>query len=158
MKNLFAFSLTLVAFSGGAGLGLSALHDYSTSVQTATLAAPELQNDAASGFVIPQFIPVVTAAAVTAPALPSAISVAAPEPDLQMSTLIRPRMRSDMVAALAPAVETRAVARSAQVFTLSPRAKARAKAPSTDYVSQAFITIDGFAPQNGPEYVVGVYR
>ncbi|MEO0402593.1 MAG: hypothetical protein AAF214_09490 [Pseudomonadota bacterium] len=175
MKSMFALSLSLVAFSGGAGLGLSILHDYSTSVQTAALASPEIQSDATSGFVIPQHVPSVTLPSLAAPALPQPVAAAtAPVIELpalttQTAATVRPQMRSAAVAALAtPKAQTKpaqalptaraAVKKQPQRSDVyNPRAKARAQAP-TGYVAQAFTTLDGLAPRNGPDYVVGVYR
>lgn len=166
MKRIFALSLSLVAFSGGAGLGLSILHDYSAPVQTAMLTSPEIEGNAASGFVLPQYVPTVSAAAVTVPTLPAL--TAPTEPQAATDTHQRPRLRPASVIALAtPEVAPTpfavlptarpSVTRSVQVEQYQPRAKAKARAPIT-YDAPTFGFIERVTPDTRPDYVVGVYR
>ena len=77
MKKVALLSLSLVALSGGAGLGLSALHEFNMNVQTSALATPDnIQAD--SGFIIPDHVPDVAQFVAIAPSLPAPDAVEAP--------------------------------------------------------------------------------
>lgn len=56
MKHTFILSLSLVALSGGAGLGLSALHESTIPTEISVLSTPALET-AVTGFIIPEFVP-----------------------------------------------------------------------------------------------------
>jgi len=72
MKNAAILSVSLVALSGTAGLGLSALNEFNVNVQTSALSTPDSLS-AESGFVIPDYVPDVAQFAAFAP------TVATPE-------------------------------------------------------------------------------
>ncbi|WP_299154018.1 hypothetical protein [uncultured Tateyamaria sp.] len=166
MKRTFILSLSLVAFSAGAGFGLSALHDYSTPLRTATLISPDVRGNAGSGFVIPDHVPASFTATTFTPEFqePTADSdVISPKLRTQDVSNVRPRGRSDAVAMLAaadttakPAIRQQVVARVIP-HTTNRRAKAKAFAP-TGYATRSFISDESAAPRNAPEYIVGVYR
>ncbi|WP_299287403.1 hypothetical protein [uncultured Tateyamaria sp.] len=167
MKRAFFLSLSLVAFSGGAGFGLSALHDYSSPVRTATLVSPDVQTDAGSGFVIPDYVPASFTATTFAPKLgaPAADSdVISPKLRTQDVSNIRPRGRSEAVAMRAAADAPAARLARQQVvahtvsYTPNRRAKAKALAPTGYTTSRSFISDESAAPRNAPDYIVGVYR
>jgi hypothetical protein len=77
MKNTVLLSLSLVAFSGTAGLGLSALHEFNMNVQTSALATPDNMS-ADSGFVIPEYVPDAAQFAAFAPTLAAPATFEAP--------------------------------------------------------------------------------
>ena len=56
MKNIFVLSISLVALSAGAGLGLSALHQSTVPSQASVLSTPLIETGA-NGFVIPTYVP-----------------------------------------------------------------------------------------------------
>lgn len=169
MKNTFALSLALIAISGGAGFGLSAFHDFSTSVQTVSLEAPEIINDGSSGFVIPQHVPASSAlmstSALSAPALPALFE----KPELTSKTL--PADQSPTLAALTgPEVSVETIAPLA-----APRKSFAQQTPAPKFIrqtapqvsstfagsktgAQALNSYDDYVPKNAPKYVVGVYR
>ena len=68
MKKAAILSVSLIALSGTAGLGLSALNEFNVNVQTSALATPD-RLPAESGFVIPDYVPDAAQFAAFAPTL-----------------------------------------------------------------------------------------
>ena len=168
MKQLIAFSLSMVALSAGAGVGLSVLHDHSMSLQTAKLSSPEVVTDAATGFVIPENVPTVSLVSYSAPTAPVVEDridivpehVVAPVIVPSAPADIRPVTRPGTAAAAKPLPEADAVMTQAK----------RAFAPSVETFNSGTTlstTRSSFIEQgsalrmtenSGPKYVVGVYR
>lgn len=163
MKNTVILSLSLVALSGGAGLGLSALHEFNMNVQTAALSTPD-NMPADSGFVIPDHVPDAAQFASFAPMLvaPEVIDEPALEP-VRTAALgdieITPQEAAPQAvepAPLAPAVRK----------ALTPAAKAVApkkvaKRPAIEapvFVAQAPAFAHTPDVTTRIDYVIGVYR
>lgn len=165
MKSTFALSLSLVAFSGGAGLGLSAYHDFSTSVQSASLEQPEIINDGSSGFVIPNYVPAInasmSASVLAAPTRPAVFKTPDLSSQTEQPTLVAlngPAVDAETIAPLAAPKKNFVKQESAPKFIR--QAKPQAASASTVAASgpQAFNDFEEFVPKNAPKYVVGVYR
>ncbi len=165
MKNVAILSLSLVALSGGAGLGLSALHEFNMNVQTSALSTPDnIPSD--SGFVIPDYVPDAAQFAAFAPTLvaPTVFEEPALEP-VQTAALgdlenVAPE------ASIEPEVElTRSFAPAVRE-AIAPPAKAVkrrtvAKRPSTEapvFVAQAPAFVHTPDAATRVDYVIGVYR
>ncbi|MEX0364778.1 MAG: hypothetical protein AB3N22_01830 [Ruegeria sp.] len=174
MKQLIAFSLSMVALSAGAGVGLSVLHDHSMSLQTASLSSPEVVKDTATGFVIPENVPTVSLVSYSAPAAPvvedridiapqhvvaPVIVPAAPTDDARPVTRPGADVADTNVAPLpeADAVMTqvkRAFAPSVQTFnSAAPLSTTR-----SSFIDQGLGVSERMTENARPKYVVGVYR
>ena len=94
MKKVVALSFTMIAFSGGAGLGLSLLHGHTMPTGTAHLAQPAPMTDAQTGFAIPEFVPVSAPAALPQPSAPA--RAALPQVDVSQIVSLRPQMRPEI--------------------------------------------------------------
>lgn len=167
MKHIAFLSLSLVALSGGAGLGLSALHEFNMNVQTAALSSPD-NLPADSGFVIPDYVPDAAQFAAFAPTLaaPELFEEPALEPietsalgDIEITPeAAAPKAAPEAVKAapLAPAVRK----------ALAPPPKVRkprqvAKRPSNEapvFVAQAPALLHTPNAATRIDYVIGVYR
>lgn len=166
MKKIAILSLSLVALSGTAGLGLSALHGYSMDVQTSALSTPDnIPSD--SGFVIPDYVPDAAQFAAFAPALVAPEKSEAPglAPVVTATlgdTAITPEATTPEVAAptpLAPAVRAAIKSPGAVV---SPSAKAKALKTADITVPAYVAETQSFAhtpdASTQIDYVIGVYR
>jgi len=159
MKTVALLSVSLVALSGTAGLGLSALHEFNMNVQTEALATPD-SIPADSGFVIPDYVPDAAEFAALAPSLdaPAEFETPAFEPvetaalgDLATTPQeIAPQATAPVQ--LAPAVReaTRPLSRS-----ITPRVKATS---TPVFVEQAQALIHTGNAATRVDYVIGVYR
>jgi len=166
MKNIAILSLSLVALSGGAGLGLSALHEFNMNVQTSALSTPDnIPSD--SGFVIPDYVPDAAQFAAFAPTLiaPTVFEEPALEP-VQTAALgdvddIAPKVVQDQPEqgasrSFAPAVRE-AVATAAR----TPERRSTAKRPSTEapvFIAQAPAFVHTPDAATRVDYLIGVYR
>ncbi|MEP4553714.1 MAG: hypothetical protein ABJR46_09315 [Tateyamaria sp.] len=165
MKNVVILSLSLVAISGGAGLGLSALHEFNMNVQTSALATPDnIPTD--SGFVIPDHVPDAAQFATLAPTLPAPQVIEAPAlapvetaalGDFDLNQIeVAPE-----VAPIAPAVR-KAIAAPAKVIKRRAAAKRpAAKRPAVEapvFVAQAPALLGKQGSAARIDYVIGVYR
>ena len=86
MKHVAFLSVSLVALSGTAGLGLSSLHDFNMNVQTSALATPD-SLPAESGFVIPDYVPETDQLTGVAPALDAPATFEAPTAPVETAAL-----------------------------------------------------------------------
>jgi hypothetical protein len=148
MKKIAILSLSLVALSGTAGLGLSALHGYNMDVQTSALSTPDnIPSD--SGFVIPEYVPDAAqfAAFALAPVTTATLG----------DTVITPEVAAPTP--LAPAV--RAAIKSPGAVA-SPSAKAKTlktadiNVPAYVAETQSFAHTPDAATKI--DYIIGVYR
>ncbi|MEP1963693.1 hypothetical protein [Tateyamaria sp.] len=168
MKNVVILSLSLVALSGGAGLGLSALHEFNMNVQTSALATPDnIPTD--SGFVIPDHVPDAAQFATLAPTLPTPQVIEAPAlAPVETAALgdfdlnqIEVTPEATKVAPIAPAVR-KAIAAPAKVIKRRAAAKRpAAKRPAVEapvFVAQAPALLGKQGSAARIDYVIGVYR
>lgn len=166
MKNIAILSFSLVALSGTAGLGLSALHEFNMNVQTSALSTPD-NIPADSGFVIPDYVPDAAQFAAFAPSLaaPQVFETRALEPvetaalgDIELDVIEAAPATAEPQAAtqLAPAVR-KAIVKTAKTVKYRKAAKRPAveapvviaQAPAFAHTPDASTRID---------YVIGVYR
>ncbi|WP_299733498.1 hypothetical protein [uncultured Tateyamaria sp.] len=159
MKHVALLSVSLVALSGTAGLGLSALHEFNMNVQTSALATPD-NIPADSGFVIPEYVPdaaqfTALAPALKAPVVPETPALAPVETaalgDFEITPEdVAPEASAPVTAPLAPAVRE----------AIRPPAKSLGKTRSFKtapvIVDQALTHTPDAATRI--EYVIGVYR
>ncbi len=159
MKNIFIISLSLVALSAGAGLGLSALHQSTVPTQVSVLATPQIETGA-NGFAIPTYVPNIlkftaVLAALTSPDLDSGIISDDPAPTIGPVLVIAPEKDIESVSVTpskGPIVTPRAVvaAQPAQYRT-NTQASVVARSAQPAVVRERTAT-------NKLEYIVGVYR
>lgn len=169
MKQIIAYSLSMVALSAGAGVGLSVLHDHSMTFETAKLSAPEVTTDAATGFVIPDSVPAVSLvsySAPTAPVVEERIDVA-PQPVVApvivTETPVEPIAETpveDMEADIAAMPKAKSVTSTVRK-SFAPSVQAfNTPAPLTttrsNFVEQDSLQL--LSNNATPKYVVGVYR
>ncbi len=157
MKSIAILSASLVALSGTAGLGLSALHEFNMNVQTAALSTPD-NIPADSGFVIPDYVPEAAEFTALAPALEAPVVREAPAlAPVEVAALgdfeVTPEVIAPEVAApvqLAPAVR--------EAIRAPARALGQTRAFKTApvIVDQALIHTPDAATRI--DYVIGVYR
>lgn len=166
MKNVALLSVSLVALSGTAGLGLSSLHEFNMNVQTAALATPD-SIPAESGFVIPDYVPDADQFTHLAPALeaPTVFETpAAPAEPVETAALgdfditpeeadVEVEAAAPVAAPLAPAVRKAIKAPTAKPVT--PKARAT-QAPVFVDQAQALTHTPGVSSRI--DYVIGVYR
>ncbi|MEO0381331.1 MAG: hypothetical protein AAF252_13765 [Pseudomonadota bacterium] len=163
MKNVAILSVSLVALSGTAGLGLSSLHEFNMNVQTAALATPD-SIPAESGFVIPDYVPDADQFAHVAPALEAPTVFETPAEPVQTAALgdfdITPEeaqteveAAAPVAAPLAPAVREAIKAPAAKPIT--PKARAT---QSPVFVEQAQALTHTPGASARVDYVIGVYR
>ncbi|MEM6371397.1 MAG: hypothetical protein AAF727_01265 [Pseudomonadota bacterium] len=162
MKNVAILSVSLVALSGTAGLGLSALHEFNMNVQTAALSTPD-DIPADSGFVIPDYVPDAGHFSALAPSLDAPTVFEAPAlAPVETATLgdfdIIPDAAPDAQAEpeqqqLAPVVRE---AVKQQTRSITPRVLAEPAAPI--FVEQAPALLGTPGSSARIEYVIGVYR
>lgn len=169
MKKIAILSLSLVALSGGAGLGLSALHEFNMNVQTSALSTPD-SIPADSGFVIPDYVPDATQFAAFAPSLPAPSVFEAPSPaPVETAALgdieITPEVKADAVApatrAIQLAPEVRKAIKQVAAPTRSVTPRAVAKRPASEapvFVAQAPAFVHTPDAATRIDYVIGVYR
>ncbi|MFL4472320.1 hypothetical protein ACERZ8_21440 [Tateyamaria armeniaca] len=159
MKNVAILSVSLVALSGTAGLGLSALHEFNMNVQTAALATPD-SIPADSGFVIPDYVPDTAQFTALAPTLEAPAVVEAPV----LAPVVTAALGDFEVtpeeiapAAAAPVELAPAVREAARPLTrsIAPKSKA-ASAPVFVEQTQAFAHTPNASTRI--DYVIGVYR
>jgi len=170
MKHLIALSVSMVALSGGAGLGLSALHDLSEPPAPLARAVPEAAGQA---FSAPAFIPDTTGViaersmAPSVPALPEPVRVAAlPVVSPNALPLQRPRNREDDPS-------FRAVRATVTPETVTPAFSSDAFSKTGNSVTnishRAFQTVPVFVQQtpvsnahlratDRPDYIIGMFR
>lgn len=161
MKKIAILSLSLVALSGTAGLGLSALHGYNMNVQTSALSTPDnIPSD--SGFVIPDYVPDAAQFAAFAPALVAPEKSEAPGLAPVVTATLGDTAITPEVAAptpLAPAVRAAIKSPGAVV---SPSAKAKALKTADITVPAYVAETQSFAhtpdASTQIDYVIGVYR
>lgn len=165
MKNIAILSLSLVALSGGAGLGLSALHEFNMNVQTSALSTPD-SIPADSGFVIPEYVPDAAQFAAFAPSLPAPAVFETPAlAPVQTAALgdieIAPDLTEEAATVavtpkLAPAVRK---AITPPTRSLAPRKAAVRPAPEAPvFVAQAPAFAHTPDASTRIDYVIGVYR
>ena len=161
MKKIAILSLSLVALSGTAGLGLSALHGYNMDVQTSALSTPDnIPSD--SGFVIPDYVPDAAQFAAFAPAL------VAPEQSeaLGLAPITTATLGDIAIApeVAAPTPLTPAVRAAIQSpgAVVSPSAKAKTLKTADITVPAYIAETQSFAhtPDAATkiDYIIGVYR
>lgn len=163
MKKIAFLSLSLVALSGGAGLGLSALHEFNMDVQTSALAAPDAL-PADSGFVIPDYVPnagqfsafapeLVAPEMANEPVVPSAVTASLGDitvvPAQQETTPMAPAVRESFAEVAKSVAKIRPAERP-----ILRRTEAR-YAPATAAPAQSFAHTQDSTPL---KYVIGVYR
>lgn len=157
MKNIAILSVSLVALSGTAGLGLSSLHEFNMNVQTSALATPD-SIPAESGFVIPDYVPDTTQAAHVAPTLDAPTVFETPTAPVETAALgdiavdPMPEVEAEPVP-LAPAV--REAIKAPAKTPITPRALAT-QAPVFVDQAQSFTHTPGVSTR--VDYVIGVYR
>ena len=166
MKNVAILSLSLVALSGGAGLGLSALHEFNMNVQTSALSTPD-NIPADSGFVIPDYVPDAAQFAAFAPALeaPTVFEAPALEP-IETAALgtfdlddVEAAPEAEAATPLAPAVRE-AIAPLTRSIKPQTAPRAVAKRPAVEapvFVAQAPAFVHT-PDATRIDYVIGVYR
>ena len=158
MKKIAILSLSLVAISGTAGLGLSALHEYTSNMQTSALSTPD-NIPADSGFVIPDYVPDAAQFTAFAPTLDAPEQSLAPvlapvETAALGDTAIEPVTAAP--APITPAVRAAVVAPGA---VMGPSTKARMPKPATPTYAaevQSFAHTPDAATRI--DYIIGVYR
>lgn len=169
MKNIALLSLSLVVVSGGAGLGLSALHEFNMNVQTSALATPD-NIPADSGFVIPDHVPNAAQFATLAPSLPAPDVVDTPAfapietaalGDIELDQIESPNDEPDVptVVRVSPrAVPVQVERRTGQDVDVrkAPKAVVR-KTPNIVARAPALIQAPSVV-QARLDYVIGVYR
>ncbi len=154
MKHVALLSVSLVALSGTAGLGLSSLHDFNMNVQTSVLATPD-SIPAESGFVIPDYVPNSDQFTNVAPTLDAPAVFEKPAAPVETAALgdfdIAPE-EAPAAVQLAPEVReaikapTRSIANKASA---TPAPASLGKTRSFTHTPDASTRID---------YVIGVYR
>lgn len=145
----------MVAFSAGAGLGLSSLHKFSMADDTALLQQPVIDAPSTSGFVLPDYVPTLGGTAMQAPALPEQDVTADPSPVIDV-TPVPQDLVEPQASAPAPAAPLKARTTVRTIDVPEPtydrnRLKARASITETQFFNAE-------TGQLGPSYVVGVYR
>lgn len=157
MKHTFILSLSLVALSGGAGLGLSALHQSTIPTEVTVLSTPALETGA-TGFVIPEFVPdvvaprVATLQTLTAPVSEDDVTFESASLGDLLTTAIEKPITAPIATVATPTqkprVKRQVVTRSVQPVLTAPRTVS----PSAGQQERAT------AATNRLEYIVGVYR
>mgnify|MGYP006076568285 FL=1 len=165
MKNIFVLSISLVALSAGAGLGLSALHQSTVPSQASVLSTPLIETGA-NGFVIPTYVPDATQSVAALETLTT--------PDLESDNVVFDTPSTATAIPSTPAIEVATPdvpnVESEEPF-VSPKAIVRAtpnRKPAS-VVTRAAITMPRIVLQpavqeraaeatNSLKYVVGVYR
>lgn len=155
MKHVALLSVSLVALSGTAGLGLSSLHDFNMNVQSSALATPD-SIPAESGFVIPDYVPDADQFTNVAPTLDAPAAFETPTAPVETAALgdfdVTPE---EAPAAVQLAPEVREAIKVPKTRSITGNASAsKATAPlgqtrSLTHTPDASTRID---------YVIGVYR
>ena len=159
MKYSLILSLSLVALSAGAGLGLSALHQSTVPTQVSVLTTLQIETGA-SGFIIPTYVPdstqsMAVLAALTSPIFDSEIAIdnSNPTNDPVIDVVSKKEIESVYVTlGKEPMVSPRAIvaARSAQIST-KPQASVVARFAQPAVVQEHIAT-------NSLKYIIGIYR
>ena len=155
MKHVAFLSVSLVALSGTAGLGLSSLHDFNMNVQTAALATPD-SIPAESGFVIPDYVPEADQFANVAPTLDAPTAFETPATPVETAGLgdidIAPQ---DAPAAVQLAPEVREAIKAPATRSITAKARAAETSVFVDQTQSFTHTPDA---STRIDYVIGVYR
>lgn len=158
MARIVSFSLSLVAFSAGAGFGLSSIHKASMDGNVAHLEQPGFSAPAASGFALPEYVPVRVQPAQEAPVAPVQEAIVDPAPIIDQTpapAVTQPTQKAAPVAtATVPAPRPQPVVRTIEAPQPAydpSRYKATVAKPQYQFVDRAT-----GGPR--PSYVVGVYR
>lgn len=155
MKHVAFLSISLVALSGTAGLGLSSLHDFNMNVQTSALATPD-SIPAESGFVIPDYVPEADQFTSVAPTLDAPAAFETPAAPVETAALGDLDMvPQDVPAAVQLAPEVRKAVTAPATRSFTPKARAAETSVFVDQTQSFTHTPDA---STRIDYVIGVYR
>ena len=155
MKHVALLSVSLVALSGTAGLGLSSLHDFNMNVQTSALATPD-SIPAESGFVIPDYVPDADQFTNVAPTLDAPAAFETPTAPVETAALGDFDIAPDQApAAVQLAPEVREVIKTPATRSLTAKSRAAETSVFVDQTQSFSHTPDA---STRIDYVIGVYR